>query len=173
MVAIEGTFERRWSPTQRQAMSDADRYRIRLRRVRQDLGHAIDYLATRKDIDVGRLGWFGVSNGAQFMMPVAAVEHRFRAVVLDGGGIYLYDDVPAAEQYYNYLPRVTQPVLMLNGRWDIDVPLEHSVASTSCSARRPRTRNTSCSKRGTDSCHTTSSCGATLDWYDKYLGPTG
>ena len=47
--------------SRRESMSTADRYRIRLRHARQDLGRAIDYLATRKDIDSGRLGWFGVS----------------------------------------------------------------------------------------------------------------
>ena len=67
---LDGTFERRWSPARRQSMSVADRYRTRLRHARQDLGRAIDYLATRKDIDIGRLGWFGVSYGAQAMMPV-------------------------------------------------------------------------------------------------------
>jgi pimeloyl-ACP methyl ester carboxylesterase len=32
------------------------------------------------------------------------------------------DDLPESEQEYNYLPRITQPVLMLNGRYDIDAP---------------------------------------------------
>ena len=104
-------------------MSAADRYRTRLRHARQDLGRSIDYLATRDDIDIERLGWFGVSWGAQAMVPLLAVEKRFRSAVLDGGGIYLLD-IPAAEQFFNYLPRINQPVLMLNGRWDIDVPLE-------------------------------------------------
>ncbi len=106
VVALDGSFERHWPPERRQSMSAADRYRIRLRHARQDLGRAIDYLATRDDIDIGRLGWFGVSLGAQAMVPVLAVEKRFRSAVLDGGGIYLLD-IPAAEQFFNYLPRIT------------------------------------------------------------------
>ena len=61
VVALDGSFERHWPPEHRQSMSAADRYRTRLRHARQDLGRAIDYLATRDDIDIGRLGWFGVS----------------------------------------------------------------------------------------------------------------
>src|SRR4030095_15858431 len=88
VVALDSSFERYWSPERSQAMSAAERYRTRLRHARQDMGRAIDYLATRDDVDVGRLGWFGVSWGAQAMVPVLAVERRFRAAVLDGGGIY-------------------------------------------------------------------------------------
>ena len=120
VVALEGSFERAWPPARRASMSYAERYRVRLRHGRQDVGRVIDYLETRQDIDAGRLGWFGVSWGAQGMTPILAVEPRFRSVVLDGGGVFLFE-IPDAEQFYNYLPRITQPVLMLNGRWDIDV----------------------------------------------------
>ena len=153
-------------------MSTADRYRIRLRHARQDLGRAIDYLATRKDIDIGRLGWFGVSNGAQAMMPVAAVEHRFRGLVLDGGGVYVLDDLPAAEQFYNYLPRVTQPVLMLNGRWDIDVPLEAQRRFYELLGTPADQKKHVLFEAGHGQLPQNQLVRATLDWYDKYLGPT-
>jgi len=104
-------------------MSRPDRRRIYLRHSRQELGRTIDYLESRDDIDLDRLGWFGESYGGQAMMPLLAVENRIRAAALAGGGIFL-TDLPSAEHPYNYLPRVTQPVLMLNGRWDIDVNLE-------------------------------------------------
>ena len=54
------------------------------------------------------------------MLPLLAVEKRIGAAVLYSGGTALHGGLPASEQVYNYLPRVTQPVLMLNGRWDID-----------------------------------------------------
>ena len=172
VVAADGTFERRWSPARRQSMSIADRSRIRLRHARQDLGRAIDYLATRKDIDIGRLGWFGVSNGAQAMMPVAAVEDRFQALVLDGGGVYFLDDLPAAEQFYNYLPRITQPVLMLNGRWDIDVPLDAQRRFFELLGTPVDQKQHVLFDAGHGQLPHNQLVRATLDWYDKYLGPT-
>ena len=153
-------------------MSTADRYRIRLRHARQDLGRAIDYLATRKDIDSARLGWFGVSNGAQAMMPVAAVEHRFRGLVLDGGGVFLLDDLPAADQFYNYLPRVTQPVLMLNGRWDIDVPLEAQRRFYELLGTPADQKKHVLFEAGHGQLPQNQLVRATLDWYDEYLGLT-
>ncbi len=56
------------------------------------------------------------------MLPLLAVEKRIGAAVLYSGGSGLRSRLPASEQTYNYFPRVTQPVLMLNGRWDIDSP---------------------------------------------------
>jgi pimeloyl-ACP methyl ester carboxylesterase len=153
-------------------MSIADRSRIRLRHARQDLGRAIDYLATRKDIDIGRLGWFGVSNGAQAMMPVAAVEDRFLALVLDGGGVYFLDDLPAAEQFYNYLPTITQPVLMLNGRWDIDVPLDAQRRFFELLGTPVDQKQHVLFDAGHGQLPHNQLVRATLDWYDKYLGPT-
>ncbi len=171
VVVLDGSFERHWPPEHRQSMSAADRYRTRLRHARQDLGRAIDYLATRDDIDIGRLGWFGVSLGAQAMVPVLAVEKRFRSAVLDGGGIYLLD-IPAAEQFFNYLPRINQPVLMLNGRWDIDVPLETQRRFFELLGTPPEDKRHVLFEAGHGALPHNQLVRATLDWYDKYLGPT-
>jgi dienelactone hydrolase len=171
VVVLDSTFERYWAPERRQAMSAAERYRTRLRHARQDMGRAIDYLATRGDVDVGRLGWFGVSWGAQAMVPMLAVERRFRAAVLDGGGIYLLD-IPVAEQYFNYLPRITQPVLMLNGRWDIDVPLETQRRFFELLGTPPADKQHVLFEAGHGALPHNQLVRATLDWYDKYLGPT-
>ena len=171
VVALEGSFERAWSPARRESMSYAERYRIRLRHGRQDLGRVIDYLATRQDIDTGRIGWFGVSWGAQAMTPVLAVEPRFRAVVLDGGGVFLFD-IPETEQFYNYLPRITQPVLMLNGRWDIDVSLEAQQRFLELLGTPADQKSHIVFEAGHGALPHNKLVRATLDWYDKYLGPT-
>lgn len=122
VVAFDGAFERQWSAERMQSMSAADRIRLRLRHWREELGRTIDYLATREDIDARKLGWFGISYGAGTMLPLLAVESRIGAAVLYSGGLGVRSGLPASELTYNYLPRVTQPVLMLNGRWDILFP---------------------------------------------------
>ena len=121
VVAFDGAFERQWSAERKQSMSSADLWRLQRRHWRQELGRTIDYLATREDIDGRRLGWFGISFGAGVMLPLLAVEQRIGAAVLYGGGVG--GPLPASERTYNYLPRVTQSVLMLTGRWDIVFPL--------------------------------------------------
>jgi pimeloyl-ACP methyl ester carboxylesterase len=105
------------------------------------------------------------------MVPMLAVERRFRAAVLDGGGIYLLD-IPVAEQYFNYLPRITQPVLMLNGRWDIDVPLETQRRFFELLGTPPADKQHVLFEAGHGALPHNQLVRATLDWYDKYLGPT-
>jgi predicted Ser/Thr protein kinase len=120
VVAFDGAFERQWSAERMQSMGSVERHRLQLRHWREELGRTIDYLATREDIEARALGWYGISFGAAAMLPLLAVEKRIGAAVLYGGGVAIRSDLPASEQPYNYLPRVTQPVLMLSGRWDID-----------------------------------------------------
>ena len=122
VVAFDGAYERQWSSERRQSLNYAERFRLQQRHWREELGRTIDYLSTREDIDAGKLGWFGVSFGADTMLPLLAVEKRIGAAVLYSGGTGLRSGLPVSEQAYNYLPRVSQPVLMLNGRWDIDSP---------------------------------------------------
>jgi serine/threonine protein kinase/dienelactone hydrolase len=120
IVAFDGAYERQWSADRTQSMGATERIRVQQRHWREELGRAIDYLTTREDIDARQFGWFGVSYGAASMLPLLAVEKRIGAAVLYSGGAGPGGNLPASEQVYNYLPRVTQPVLMLNGRYDID-----------------------------------------------------
>lgn len=172
VVVFDGSFERRWPESRIASMAYADRYRLRLRNHRQDLGRAIDYLATRKDIDAGRLGWLGISYGSQTMMPLLAVERRIGAAVLIGGGVFPLR-VPAAEQPYNYLPRITQPVLMLSGRWDIDVSLDAQDAMLRMLGTPPDRKQRILFDVGHGYLPQNQFVRATLDWFDQHLGPTG
>ena len=120
VVAFDGAYERQWSAERTQSMGATERIRMQQRHSARGTGRAIDYLTTREDINARQLGWFGVSYGAAWMLPLLAVEKRIGAAVLYSGGAGPGGILPASEQAYNYLPRVTQPVLMLNGRYDID-----------------------------------------------------
>jgi hypothetical protein len=80
--------------------------------------------------------------------------------------------LPAAEQFYNYLPRVTQPVLMLNGRWDIDVPLEAQRRFYELLGTPADQKKHVLFDAGHGQLPQNQLVRATLDWYDKYLGPT-
>jgi dienelactone hydrolase len=82
----------------------------------RDIRRAIDYAERRPDIDATRLAYFGISMGAVLAPTFLAGEARFdTAVLLSGGTI-----APTAPEVdpWNYAPRVTIPILMLNGRDD-------------------------------------------------------
>lgn len=171
VVAIDGSFDRHWPSERRATMSAADRFRTRLRHSRQDLGRTIDYLASRKDIDIASLAWFGDSYGGIWMIPILAVEKRFRTAVLIRSGVGLAD-VPQAEQPYNYAPRITQPVLLLNGRWDIYVNPASQQRLFELLGASPSEKRLVQYDAGHGILPQNQLVRETLDWYDKHLGPT-
>ena len=86
-----------------------------------DLRRGLDYLATRDDIDMDRIGYVGVSMGAIMGGVLCGVEERIRATVLILGGSLgglmggMFDAIDPANYIASFSPR---PLLMLNGRAD-------------------------------------------------------
>jgi eukaryotic-like serine/threonine-protein kinase len=87
----------------------------------QDFRRTIDYLETRPDIDRSHIAGYGISMGAQLMPVMLAVEPRVHAGVLLSGGFETYE-IPAEWDPINFAGRVRQPVVMVNGREDFDLP---------------------------------------------------
>jgi dienelactone hydrolase len=65
-----------------------------------DVRRGIDFLATRPDIDLKRLGYVGFSFGADTGTIVAAVDHRFKAVVIASGGATQLDMLKPGGFFY-------------------------------------------------------------------------
>ncbi len=91
----------------------------------KDLRRSLDYLATREDIDMERVAYFGYSWGASNAGMMGAIEDRLKCLILKCGGLY-HQPAQREVDLINYLPRVTQPVLMLNGIHDMFYPLQSS-----------------------------------------------
>lgn len=83
----------------------------------------IDYLATREDIDMERLAYVGLSFGSGSRLGFAAVDDRFGAVVLIGGGIdeRIMPTLPEASNV-NFGPYIHPPKLLVNGTTDDEHP---------------------------------------------------
>jgi dipeptidyl aminopeptidase/acylaminoacyl peptidase len=134
----------------------------------KDVRRALDYLETRSDVDHERLAFYGLSMGAYYGPLVAAVEERFRTLVLVSGGAR--GGLPEVTNL-NFAPRVRVPVLMLNGRHDFIFPLDET--------QRPLFRllgTPDADKKHVlfDSGHVPPYADVvreTLDWLDRYLGP--
>jgi dipeptidyl aminopeptidase/acylaminoacyl peptidase len=159
------TYERRRQPTGANFLREVSIQRG------HDLRRAVDYLASRPDIDASRLAFFGVSLGAQLGPVYLAVEPRLKTGVLMSGGFETWT-IPAETDPVNFAPRVTQPVLMVNGREDFDLPYE--------TAQVPLFN--ALGTAAADKRHAVLDGGhipprpqlvfkEILDWLDRYLGP--
>jgi|APFre7841882724_1041349.scaffolds.fasta_scaffold02218_7 TolB-like protein len=174
VVAFDGAYERQWPAERRRAMNPAERSRLRQRHWREELGRTIDYLATREDIDARKLGWFGISMGADTMLPLLAVEKRIGAAVLYSGGSGIRSGLgrlPDSELPYNYVPRVTQPVLMLNGRWDIDSTPDSQQRLFELLGSPAEAKKRVLFEAGHGNLPRFQVEKEALDWFERHLGP--
>jgi serine/threonine protein kinase/dienelactone hydrolase len=105
-----------------------------------DLSRGLDYLATRGDIDLNRLAYYGYSRGAQEGLIYAAVENRYRSVALVAGGIAPFSDkrIIAEAAPSNFAPHIKAPKLLLNGRYDEVNPLKTQIEPLFKLLREPK-----------------------------------
>jgi dienelactone hydrolase len=100
-------------------------FRQRMHDWRQETGQLLDYLSTRPDVRPDGIAYFGASFGASTALPLLAMEQRYKAAVLQLAG-FTYRQLPPEIDAINFVPRITMPVLMLDGRFDHLFPLELS-----------------------------------------------
>jgi eukaryotic-like serine/threonine-protein kinase len=140
---------------------------------RKDLSRSLDYLETRADIDMKKVGYVGYSMGSEVAPMMLALDTRFAAAALLSGGLTpLLGKLPEVNAP-NFLPRVRTPVLMVNGKYDAILPpataqepmfqqlgtapadKRRVVVDSGHSVMTPETQN--------------AVIRAVLDWFDKYL----
>jgi formylglycine-generating enzyme required for sulfatase activity/dienelactone hydrolase len=136
----------------------------------KDLARTLDYVETRPDLDSGRIAYMGTSWGGALGAIMPAVEQRIRANVLYVAGLSFQRSLPEVDQVH-YLPRVTQPTLMLNGELDFFFPAETSQKPMFELLGTPPDRKQRLTyPRG----HTVPNADLvreTLAWLDRWLGP--
>jgi eukaryotic-like serine/threonine-protein kinase len=162
-----GTFDRQLPPA-RSAAEAKERVVKRF----QDMRQSVEYLVSRDDIDVSKIGYLGASWGSAWAPVMVSQEERFRTAVLFEGGLSQQRAAPEVDSF-NFLPRVRIPVLMLNGRYDYTFPLD--------SSQKPYFRwlGTPEKDKGHvvyDAAHDvmvnrTEVVKEVLSWLDQYLGP--
>ena len=136
----------------------------------KDLGRTLDYLETRKDVQADKCGYLGLSWGGFIGGIMPAVEKRFKAIVLNVGGMEMEKALPEVDQL-NYLPRIKQPILMLNGKYDMFFPVETSEKPMfALLGTTPEDKKNIIYGSG-HLVPRTDFMRETLNWFDKYLGP--
>jgi DNA-binding winged helix-turn-helix (wHTH) protein/dienelactone hydrolase len=148
---------------------------LRLRREwverRWDLGRTLDYLQQREDIDPSKIGYIGLSAGAGMALPLLALERRLKTAVLLSGGLP-FEGAPPETEPLNFAPRITLPVLMVNGRYDPFFTVETAQEPLYKLLGTPLEDK---SYRALEGGHASLPHGEvvrlSLDWLDCYLGP--
>ena len=136
----------------------------------QDLSRSLDYAATRRDLDLGRVGYYGISWGGALGPILAAVEPRIRAVVLISGGLEFEDTLPEVDPL-NFAPHVLQPTLMINGRYDFFFPVETSQQPLFALLGAKASDKRYIVVDGGHYPPQDLLVKETVDWLDRYLGP--
>lgn len=165
----KGVYERR-DDLDTDMPNESVAYRDRVIQWYRDMGRAIDYLESREDIDADKLAYFGVSWGGRMGVLMTAVEPRFDAAVFYVAGLKFQRALPEADPF-NYVTRLTIPVLMLNGRYDMFFPLETSQKPLYQLLGTPEEHKRHVVAEGGHDVPRTLLIRETLDWLDTYLGP--
>ena len=137
----------------------------------KEYSRTIDYLETRKDMQADKVAYLGISWGGFMGGIIPAVEKRIKVVVLNVGGMEMERALPEVDQI-NYLPRVTQPVLMLNGTYDMYFPVETSQKQMFRLLGTPQGQKKMLVYASGHLVPPTEFIKETLAWFDAYLGPT-
>ena len=137
----------------------------------QDFRRTVDYLETREDLDLGKLGFFGFSWGGWNGPMVMALDDRFVTGVYLSGGIPPTLARPEASSA-SYASRVTQPVLMISGKDDVIRPVTTYQAPMFDSLGTPATEKRHAILDGGHLPPWEAVVAETLAWYDEYLGET-
>ncbi|HUE88608.1 MAG TPA: protein kinase [Vicinamibacterales bacterium] len=170
----KGTYERNDGRTFAEYWPSMSRvYRDYMFQAVNDVQRSVDYLQSRQDIQHGALIFAGSSWGAAVGTRLLAVDSRFKVGVFMAGGFNSVGTLPEVDAV-NFVPRVTIPILMINGESDFIFPLE--------SAQKPFM-----SRLGTPAEHKRHSVypgghdlmaqlrsrvvREVLDWLDRYAGP--
>ena len=136
----------------------------------KELGRTIDYLETRQDIQADRVAYLGFSWGGRMGGIFPAVEKRIKVIVLNVGGMTMAKTLPEVDGL-NYLPRVTQPALMLADQYDMFYPLETAQKPMFNLLGTPKKDKKMVVYESGHMVPPNDYVKETLAWLDAYLGP--
>jgi dienelactone hydrolase len=165
----KGTFERGSDLTSYSANSSVT-YRDHVIAWSKDLNRSIDYLETRPDIDRDRFAFVGLSWGAVLGSLLPALEPRIKVSVLRSGGFPPQKMRPEVDPI-NFAPRVTVPVLLLNGRFDGVLAPETSQLPLFELLGTPREHKRRVEFESGHDLPRHEAIRETLNWLERYLGP--
>jgi dienelactone hydrolase len=137
----------------------------------KDVRRSLDYLESRNDIDSESIAFYGFSWGGVVANLVLAADHRFKAAIVNVGGLDHVGRARPEVEVLNYAPRVTIPVLMLNGRYDLASPYQTSAKPMYDLLGTPESDKVLKLYNTDHWIDRRELIKESLAWLDKYLGP--
>src|SRR6202521_3312186 len=136
----------------------------------KDASRAIDYAETRPELDHSKLAYYGYSWGAEMGAIVPAVDPRIKVCVLALGGLDFHRSLPEVDTI-NFISRVKQPVLMLNGHYDFFFPVESTQEPFYRLLGSRKEQKKHLLYETSHNIPRNELIKETLNWLDQYLGP--
>jgi pimeloyl-ACP methyl ester carboxylesterase len=124
----------------------------------------------RPDLDHEKIAYYGSSWGGYLGAIIPTVSPRVDAVVLRVAGLTFQRALPEVEAL-NYLPRLTIPVIMINGEHDFFFPVETSQKPMFDFLGSPPELKRHVVYPGSHSVPLDMLTKESLDWLDAHLGP--
>jgi dienelactone hydrolase len=134
----------------------------------KDIARTIDYLQSRPDVDGTAIGYLGLSRGAAIAPITMALDRRIKVGAFLIPGFYLARPAPEVD-VFNFVPRVTQPVLMLSGRYDAIFPEQRSQLPFFDMLGTPADRKRRVVYDSGHNLPPAEMIRETLDWFDRHL----
>jgi len=124
-VVLKGYSERLRPDSYAEPAPTTVEYRDKIVNWVTDLRRGLDYLETRNDVDAGRIAFYGPSAGARIGLILAAVENRYRSILMVGAGVRksYAQWIPEANPT-NFAPHISTPKLIIHGRYDENLSLK-------------------------------------------------
>jgi dienelactone hydrolase len=167
---FSGTFERRASNKVRSPPFGTAEYRDNTIHTIKELRRTVDYIRMRPDLDTAAIAFYGYSWGGVNGPLALAQEARFRTAIIHIGLLPPLASTPEVDPV-NSLPRVRVPTLMLSGEFDSMVPRENATRYFALIGT-PDSRKRHVWAIGGHFVPRALVIRETLDWLDRYLGPT-
>jgi dienelactone hydrolase len=118
VIPVMAGFAQRYREMPPEERAKLDFLRRRTLARYDDIATTIDYLESRADMDADSVGFLGFSYGAYQSASFLAIENRIKTIVLISGGAPYWDFLDPLADPVNFYPRVMQPALLINGRYD-------------------------------------------------------
>jgi serine/threonine protein kinase len=123
-VVLKGYIERGFPPNYASPDNSTVEFRKQMVNWMTDLRRGIDYLETRDDLDKNKIGFLGISNGANVGLVLTAIETRYKTLVFESAGLEKDFLTRSPETSpIKFASQIKTQKLVINGRYDENYPL--------------------------------------------------
>jgi predicted Ser/Thr protein kinase len=167
---LKGTYERSDGNPVPDTTLNTIRWRDMVVASVKDVSRTVDYLATRQDMTLDKIAYLGVSRGGAFGPVFLALEPRIKVAAFMIPGFHRSVAMPEVHPI-NFAGRMTQPVLVLNGRFDPIFPVSISQLPFFRSLGPPEPLKHRIEYDTGHGLPVNEAIKETLAWFDRHLGP--